>query len=139
MTGNNNSKVFGVIVHHTDCLEIDFQVVHPIVKVLMVDLESGQLIRKSDESKSVVAYYEEASVTQILPLMTQPYSLKDSKTVLPRWEELLLYNEQFDHFQSFQDNLGIFFIIQDFKRNDKMPFRDNVGSLFQPAYPRHPV
>ena len=112
----NDDQVFGVTIHHTDCLKVDFDVVHPSVKVLIVDLESGQLVKKSDENRSVVAFYEQSNVTHILPLMTQSYSLRDSRTVLPRWEELLLYNEQFSHFQSLQDKLGIFFIIQDFKR-----------------------
>ena len=48
-------------------------------------------------------------VTHIIPLMTQPFDFRKRKSVVPRWEELLLFNEDFDYFMSYGTNLvGIF-------------------------------
>jgi hypothetical protein len=42
-------------------------------------------------------------------------SSRSSGTLLPRWEELILFNESFSHLEkTFGANLGIFFLVQDF-------------------------
>ena len=44
-------------------------------------------------------------VTHVIPLMTQPFDFRKRKSVVPRWEELLLFNEDFDYFMSYGTNL----------------------------------
>lgn len=46
--------------------------------------------------------------------MTQPFDFRKQKSIVPRWEELLVFNDSFDYFMSFGSNLGIFFEIVDF-------------------------
>jgi len=53
-------------------------------------------------------------VTNIIPLMTQPFDFRKQKSIVPRWEELLVFNDSFDYFMSFGQNIGIFFEIVDF-------------------------
>ena len=54
-------------------------------------------------------YFVGDYVTHIIPLMTQPFDFRKRKSVVPRWEELLLFNEDFDYFMSYGTNLvGIF-------------------------------
>ena len=109
-----DDRVFGIRIHHTDSLPLDFQVLHPSVKVMLLNLETGEFVPKLDGSKCVV-YFEEGAVSYVLPLMTQPFQMRSARSLTPRWEELLLYNESFEHFRSFGEKLGIFFVIQDFK------------------------
>ena len=55
-------------------------------------------------------------MTKILPLMTQPFDYKQRQSILPKWEELLLFNENFEEvFQTDKNkNVVIFFEIIDF-------------------------
>jgi jouberin len=62
----------------------------------------------------VTSYYEGDYVTHVIPLMTQPFDFRKRKSIIPRWEELLLFNEDFDYFMSFGSNLGVFFEVVDF-------------------------
>lgn len=70
-SGNvSDPKVLGVFVHFSDCLDLDVFLLHPMVKVLLVNLETGEFVTKSDSDKNVTCY-SEANVKHILPLMTQ--------------------------------------------------------------------
>ena len=68
----NKDKVFGVFVHYADCLKLDFFVLHPVIRVSLVDLSTGKFISKSDKNRKVTSYYEGSHVSNIVPLMTQP-------------------------------------------------------------------
>ncbi len=101
---------------------------------MIVDLETGHFVEKQDKDKAVTCY-EEANVRHILPLMTQPFMFRKSPTLVPRWEELLLFNESFSYLSGQQqrqqqqhgatsgrrkgatrerEKLGLFFLVQDF-------------------------
>ena len=51
-------RSFGVFVHYADCLKLDFQVLHPVVKVSLIHLSTGKPLPKSDKRKHVTSYYE---------------------------------------------------------------------------------
>ncbi len=76
--------VFGVFVHYSDCLKLDFHVLHPVVKVSLVNLANGKLIAKSDRKRKVSSYYEGDHVGHIVQLMTQPYDYKQKRSIIPR-------------------------------------------------------
>ena len=94
-----------------------------------MDLETGHFIEKQDKDKAVTCY-EESNVRHILPLMTQPFLFRKSPTLVPRWEELLLFNESFGYLSCQggratrgannkratreREKLGLFFLVQDF-------------------------
>ena len=42
----SKSQILGVFVHYADCLKLDFFVLHPVVKVSLVNLATGKLIAK---------------------------------------------------------------------------------------------
>ena len=43
------------------------------------------------------------------------------RTLVPRWEELLIFNESFDHVKTNNgDDLAIFFLVQDFVSMNKV-------------------
>ena len=114
--GPEGNQVLGVFVHYADCLKLDFYVLQPIVKVSLVDLGTGRLINKSDRSRKVTSYYEGDHISHIVQLMTQPYDFKQKRSIVPRWEELLLFNEDPEYLKGFGSNWGIFFEIVDFIR-----------------------
>ena len=107
-------KVFGVFVHYSDCLKLNLHVMHPLVKVSIINLETGELLPKSSKRQKVSSYYETEHVKHVVPLMTQPFEFRHRKSIVPRWEELLLFNDNFDYFVSLGTKLGIFFEILDF-------------------------
>ena len=107
-------RVFGVFVHYSDCLKLNLHVMHPLVKVSIINLETGELVAKSHRRQKVSSYYETEHVKHVVPLMTQPFEFRHRKSIVPRWEELLLFNDEFDYFVSFGANLGVFFEILDF-------------------------
>jgi len=138
---NKREKVLGVFVHYSDCLNLDVQLLHPSVRVLLVNLETGGYVAKQKRENKVTCY-EEGNVGHILPLMTQPFVFRVSRTLVPRWEELLIFNESFHYLahpseagadddggkdgdtmnqtrmattrRHVRESLGLFFLVQDF-------------------------
>ena len=64
----------------------------------------------------MTSFYEDAKVTSILPLMTQPFDFKQRQSIVPKWEELLLFNDNFEKvFETDKNkNVVMFFEIIDF-------------------------
>ncbi|XP_070556503.1 jouberin-like isoform X2 [Ptychodera flava] len=93
----DDSRVLGLYIHRSDRLKTDLNLTHPVVRVHIVDQDTGQYVKKKDSSRAVASYYEKENdnVDFILPIMTQPFDFKKRKTVIPAWEELLLFNESY--------------------------------------------
>ena len=110
------NHVIGVFIHESEVLELDFLVCHPVVKVSIVDGASGHLLNKSAPDRRVTSFYENEAVTKILPLMTQPFDFKQKQSIVPKWEELLLFNDNFDDTFAAEKNKNVvmFFEILDF-------------------------
>ncbi|NWI49610.1 AHI1 protein, partial [Calyptomena viridis] len=89
--------VLGVYIHRSDRLKTDVLVSHPVVRIHVVDQRSGLYVTK-DHSKREVSSYEQEETEHILPVMTQPYDFRQSKSTLPEWEEQVIFNECFSYF-----------------------------------------
>ena len=113
---SETSHVIGVFIHESEVLELDFLVCHPVVKISIVDGATGQLLSKTVPDRRVTSFYESEKVTKILPLMTQPFDFKLKQSIVPKWEELLLFNDNFDEtFRAEKNkNVVMFFEILDF-------------------------
>ena len=100
------SNILGIHIHSTDRkLKCSKLVVHPVIKVHVIDSLTGKYLKKLHPRRNVVSYYENKhsdldGIDYIMPLMTQPCDLLKHARFprAPVWEELLLYNEDFDHF-----------------------------------------
>ena len=91
-----DSRVFGVIVHRSEQLQMDDQLIfHPMVVVSVVDAVTGNPVAKSSPDRPVSSFYEtrNENLTTILPLMTAPFDFRQHKSVVPRWEEMVVFNE----------------------------------------------
>ena len=101
-----------------------------------MNLGDGSHVRKSNSGANAsYAQESDSNVTHILPLMTQPFNFRygystfltkimpssvpfyslprSSRTLLPHWEELIIFNEKFSYLRHrLGDSLGIFFLVQ---------------------------
>ncbi|XP_060065201.1 jouberin-like [Ylistrum balloti] len=112
----DEGQIMAVTVHRTDKLKNDFHILHPMVRVHIVNEETGQNLTKQRKDRAVSAYFETQNdnITQIMPIMTQPFDFKQKKSVLPVWEELLVFNENFNYFIKDYPKVIIFFELLDF-------------------------
>ncbi|XP_072768019.1 jouberin isoform X2 [Nerophis lumbriciformis] len=94
----DDGLVLGVYVHRTDSLKTDLRISHPMVKVHLVDEVTGHYVKKEDSHRPVSSFYEQDRVDHILPIMTQPFDFKKNKSVVPEWQEQIIFNEPFRHF-----------------------------------------
>ncbi|XP_064147227.1 jouberin isoform X3 [Loxodonta africana] len=119
----DDDLVLGVYIHRTDRLKSDFLISHPMVKIHVVDENTGQYVKKDDSERPVSSYYEKDSVDYILPIMTQPYDFKQLKSRLPEWEEQIIFNENFPYLlRDFDESpkVILFFEILDFLSMDEI-------------------
>nr|XP_022332539.1 jouberin-like isoform X2 [Crassostrea virginica] len=112
----DEGEILSVTVHRTDKLKNDFHILHPLVRVHIVDETTGTYLQKQHMDRAVTAYFETENehVDKVLPIMTQPFDFKERKSVLPVWEELLIFNENFNYFTQKDLNVIVFFEVLDF-------------------------
>ncbi|KAK2826549.1 hypothetical protein Q5P01_020763 [Channa striata] len=125
----DDSLVLGVNVHKTDRLKTDLLISHPMVKIHVVDEVTGQYVKKEDCHRPVSSFYEQEKVDHILPIMTQPFDFKKNKSIIPEWEEQIIFNERFGYFVQEKDEsprVILFFEILDFITMEEA--RANVGA-----------
>uniref|UniRef100_A0A8B9MTG9 Jouberin n=1 Tax=Accipiter nisus TaxID=211598 RepID=A0A8B9MTG9_9AVES len=96
--GLDDGRVLGVYIHRSDRLKTDLLVSHPMVKIHVVDQRSGLYVKKDHSKRKVSSYYEQEQIEHILPIMTQPYDFRQSKSTIPEWEEQVIFNECFSYF-----------------------------------------
>ncbi|KAM3594578.1 uncharacterized protein V6R79_010038 [Siganus canaliculatus] len=94
----DDSLVLGVYVHRTDRLKNNLMISHPMVKIHVVDEITGLYVKKEDCHRPVSSFYEQENVDHILPIMTQPFDFKKNKSVIPEWQEQIIFNERFGYF-----------------------------------------
>ncbi|XP_013379742.1 jouberin [Lingula anatina] len=112
----DDGRVLGITVHRTDKLKTDFFIAHPLVRIHIVDAATGSHVKKQHRDRAVTWYYERKvdGLDYILPVLTQPYDFKKQKSTLPMWEELVIFNENYNYFLQQDPKVMIFFEILDF-------------------------
>ena len=51
MDGDTN--IMGITIHGTDCLVPDVRLIHPLIQLHVVDMDTGQYMKKSDKYTTV--------------------------------------------------------------------------------------
>lgn len=113
----DDSLVLGVFIHRTDHLKNNLLISHPMVKIHVIDDTTGQYVKKEDCHRPVSSFYEQENVDHILPIMTQPFDFKKNKSIIPEWQEQIIFNERFGYFVQQNDEspkVILFFEILDF-------------------------
>uniref|UniRef100_A0A096M0A5 Abelson helper integration site 1 n=1 Tax=Poecilia formosa TaxID=48698 RepID=A0A096M0A5_POEFO len=93
----DDGLVLGVFVHRTDRLKTDLLISHPMVKIHIVDELTGKYVRKEDCQRPVSSFYEQENVSHILPIITQPFDFRKNKSIIPEWQEQIIFNERFGY------------------------------------------
>ncbi|XP_022089435.1 jouberin-like isoform X2 [Acanthaster planci] len=115
----DDGRVFGVNVHRSDRLKTDLYIAHPLVRVHIIDMDTGTYFKKSKLDRAVTSYYENQNdkVDYILPVLTQPFDFKKRKSIIPCWDEQLIFNESYNYLIQSDESAPkaiIFFEILDF-------------------------
>ncbi|KAI0209499.1 Jouberin [Lamellibrachia satsuma] len=112
----DSGEIFAVTIHRTGKLKTDFIISHPVVRVHVVNEDTGMLLNKQHKDRPVTSFYEQdrKHVDVILPIMTQPFDFKQNMSTLPIWEELLMFNENYNYFVTKYPRVVLFFEILDF-------------------------
>ncbi|XP_029982710.1 jouberin [Sphaeramia orbicularis] len=125
----DDNLVLGVYIHRTDRLETDLLISHPMVKIHVVDEITRQYVKKEDSHRSVSSFYEHENVDHILPIMTLPFNFKKNKSIIPEWQEQIIFNERFGYFVEQNDEsprVILFFEILDFVSMEEV--RANINT-----------
>ncbi|XP_017881921.1 jouberin-like [Ceratina calcarata] len=78
-------KYISVTIHRTDMLEIDYVTKHPMVKIHIVNAENGKYLKN-----------ESGTSTRLQPIITAKFDFKENKSIIPVWEEELVFEHDFD-------------------------------------------
>ncbi|XP_060521087.1 jouberin-like isoform X2 [Cylas formicarius] len=121
-----------IFIHKTDKLVPNPIVIHPVVKIHVVDIKAGCYFKKSEKGRSVVFYYENESNDYIMPIMSRHYNLQENRSFFPKWEEAILLNEDFDYLVN--ENVVLFFEVLDFISFNVHQFKASDKGWFKIAF-----
>ncbi|KFU90772.1 Jouberin, partial [Chaetura pelagica] len=130
--GFDDDLVLGVYIHRSDRLKTDLLVSHPMVKIHVVDQRNGLYVKKDHGKSKVSSSYEQEQREHVLPIMTQPYDFRQTKSTIPEWEEQVIFNERFNYFiQNTEEDpqVILFFEILDFRGMDERRSSSDVPVL----------
>ncbi|XP_034190178.2 uncharacterized protein LOC117608732 [Osmia lignaria lignaria] len=80
-----DTKYISVTIHRADMLEVDYITKHPMVKVHIVNAENGKYLK-----------CEHGTATYLQPMITGKFDFKENKSMIPVWEEELVFEHDFD-------------------------------------------
>lgn len=76
----SDEKITGITIHRSDCLIPDELVCHPVVKVHIIDMTTGEYLKKSNPKRPLI--YQEEKTEYILPMMSHPYDYREHRYCL---------------------------------------------------------
>ncbi|XP_044147534.1 jouberin [Bufo gargarizans] len=126
----DDSLVLGVYIHRSDKLKTDLMVSRPLVKIHVVDQKTGEYVKRETSSDTVSSFYDQERIEYVLPEFTQPYDFKRLKTLIPEWDEQIIFMEKFTHFLHIKEdgpNVIIFFEILDLIHEDSLNPNSEIG------------
>ncbi|XP_073527390.1 jouberin isoform X2 [Phyllobates terribilis] len=115
--------VLGVYIHRSDKLKTDLMVSRPLVKIHIIDQKTGEYVKKETSSDAVLSFHDQESIEYVLAKCTQAYDFKRLKTLVPEWDEQIIFMEKFTHFLHIKEdspNVIIFFEILDLTHEDSL-------------------
>ncbi|KAI8616442.1 WD40-repeat-containing domain protein [Chytriomyces sp. MP71] len=89
----------------------DTMVLHPVVRVHLIDASTGQYCKKSPEIPATT-FNEAGTIDYILPIMTKPYSFQKFQSTAANWNETILIITEY--LEVLSETAVAFFEILDF-------------------------
>ncbi|XP_048514162.1 jouberin-like [Athalia rosae] len=78
-----------ITIHKADLLETDFITRHPMVKVYIVRMNTGSYLKiTQSENHGKCSYLQ--------PIITRKFDYKENRSIVPNWEEELIFEYNFD-------------------------------------------
>ncbi|KAM3932313.1 jouberin [Leptodactylus fuscus] len=125
----DDNLVLGVYVHRSDKLKTDLMVSRPMVKIHIIDQNTGEYVKKETSSDAVSSFHDQERNEYVLPKFTQPYDFKLLKTLIPEWDEQIIFVEKFTHFLHIKEgspNVIIFFEVLDLIHEGSLNTSSNI-------------
>ncbi|XP_046614461.1 jouberin-like isoform X1 [Neodiprion virginianus] len=86
---DKSDRFISITIHKADVLETDFITRHPMVKVHIVDMKTGNYLKTAENDD-----HERCGYLQ--PMITGKFDFKKNKSIVPNWEEELIFDYNFD-------------------------------------------
>lgn len=114
-------KFISIIIQRADMLEVDYVTRHPMVIVHIVDIKTGNYLKKND-NKNVKEFY-------LQPLITAIFDFKENKTMVPHWNEELIFEHNFNDIMEPENNqvIILFEIVDLLKSSEISQAHDQYG------------
>lgn len=112
------TKYVSVRIHRSDLLEADYVIRHPMVKVHVMNADTGEYARHVDDGGPV------------MPIVTQKFDFKEKKSMVPVWEEELIFEMSYKELMT--DRKVVLFEIVDLVGSTEVS--DQNGECFQKWY-----
>uniref|UniRef100_A0A915JX22 C2 domain-containing protein n=1 Tax=Romanomermis culicivorax TaxID=13658 RepID=A0A915JX22_ROMCU len=125
---NGKNEVLAVIVHRTDRIKSKLYITHPTIKIHLLNVQTGQYVKKSRSNKPGSYFTENRSIDYLLPQMTKPSIITHQNTI-PCWEELIVFNEYVSYLTSMNDDVVILFELLDFVNMKRLTSRRKITLL----------
>ena len=122
--------LFKITIHGCDELIVDRYLLHPMLRITLVDITTGEYLFKSDPNRSVLYASEgnNKASKHILPCMTEPYTLKGTGSSSCIWAEDILFNEVAEHLLKPQ-TLALFEVVEFGSRVDLEENPDGLRTI----------
>lgn len=113
-------KFISVTIHKADVLETDYITRHPMVKVHLVDMNTGNYLKTvNSDNRGRCSYLQ--------PMITGKFDFKENRSILPNWQEELIFDYNFEAIVKPSDNpVLILFEILDLLNFAEASFKYNV-------------
>ncbi|KAJ3377505.1 Jouberin [Lobulomyces angularis] len=125
-------NVVAIKIHSAESLKPNIKVLKPVVMVHIVDARTGTYLKKSDNKRPVTTFHETENLTYILPIITKPFSFPKNMTLTPKWEEELVFNDEYLHVV--KEDVLIFFEILDFLTTNPKKVSNEVDGWYRVAW-----
>ena len=104
---NREIKFISITVHKCDVLEIDYITRHPMVKVHIVNANTGDYLRNLESG-------EKTGKSHLQPVITGKFDFREHRSMIPMWEEELIFEHDFkDLLKSGDEQVLILFEVLD--------------------------
>ncbi|GIY86718.1 hypothetical protein CDAR_427601 [Caerostris darwini] len=109
--GHLDEKSVIKITIHSSELKPKKLLVQPVVCMHVVDSIHGCYVKKQDRKKAAASFYENQrdDIDYIMPVMSQPCTIKEKISNLLNWEESFILNENLNHLLKKEINTVLFF------------------------------
>eukprot|EP00117_Sycon_ciliatum_P028554 scpid20880/ scgid2905/ Jouberin; Abelson helper integration site 1 protein homolog len=102
------TSITQIVIHGASVLKSSTKLLQPVVRVSIVDSETGQLfplLHTSARDGSL------GGVSHIQPVQTEPFPLHRHRTLAPKWQESLFIREDMEYFLESPNTLLLFEIL----------------------------